>query len=509
MDTLAQALAKRIVAMRFDDMPSEAIYWSKIAVMDTLGVMLAGAEENCVRIVRSIAGTSDGPCHVAGSTGRTDCLNAALINGTAAHAIDFDNGSNSMGGHISATVVPALLAAAEAYGGSGRDFLLAHTVGFETGARIGHGVNFHHYEKGWHPTSTLGAFAVIAACSNMLKLTTEQTATALAIGASVASVASGIKANFGTMTKPLHAGHCARNGLLAVLLAREGFTANTGAFEHQQGFFNVYNGAGTHDARRILDHWADPLEIIRPGAGYKEYPCCAATHAVLDATFALIRDHGPITAEHIAQIETWTPARRLAHTNRPDPQSSLDAKFSIQYCVARALLDGHIIIGQFEGDAYRDPATRKLMQRLRAEVHRPGQFTADNHFGAEITISLTDGQRLSSRVDIQRGRTTDNPIPPGLLRTKYRRADVLLTHAQRMLPGLGSGESARWMGCRPSLPDALPIIDRSPKFPRVFLAFGHAHYGLTEAPATGRLIAELIGNKPPFINPGPYRANRF
>lgn len=402
--------------MHSEDLPSAAVQWSKIAVIDTLGVMLAGAEEDCVSIVRGIAGTADGPCNVAGSTRRTDCLSAALINGTAAHALDFDNGSNSMGGHISATVVPALIAAAETHGGSGRDLLLAHTVGFETGARIGHGVNFYHYEKGWHPTSTLGTFAVIAACSSLLKLTEEQTAMALAIGA---STASGIKANFGTMTKPLHVGHCARNGLLAVLLAREGYTANTAAFEHRQGFFNVYNGEGNYDVRRILENWADPLEIIRPGAGYKEYPCCAATHAALDTTFALLSNHGPMKAERIAQIETWTPARRLAHTNRPDPQSNLDAKFSVQYCVARALLDGRIIIGQFEGNAYQDPATRRLMQRIRSEIHRPGQFAPDNHFGAEVTISLTDGQRLSSRVDIQRGRTSDNPIPPELLRAKF------------------------------------------------------------------------------------------
>lgn len=416
--TLAEELAARIVAMRYDDLPAAAVQWSRVAFMDTIGVMLAGADEDSTRIARGVvAGNgADGPCRVVGARRGAGCLDAALVNGTAAHALDFDNGSNSMGGHASATMVPALIAAAQAHGGSGPDLLLAHTVGFETGTRIGHAVNFHHYEKGWHPTSTLGTFAVAAACSSLLKLDRQQTATALAVAA---SLASGIKANFGTMTKPLHVGHCARNGLLAALLARDGFTAHTGAFEHQHGFLNVFNGPGTFRAERMLAGWGEPLEIVRPGAGYKEYPCCAATHAALDATFRLIREHGPIADRRIAHVRTWTPARRLAHTNRPDPRSNLDAKFSVQYCVSRALLDGKIVIEQFEGDACHDERTRALMQRVHADVHRPGQFPADNHFGAEVEVKLVDGRSLTGRVDIQRGRTSDDPIPPDLLRAKF------------------------------------------------------------------------------------------
>ncbi len=423
---LAEELAARIVALRYEDLPPEAVEGSRVAFMDTIGVMLAGAEEDPTRIARGvIAGASSGPCHVVGAARGAGCLDAALVNGTAAHALDFDNGSNSMGGHASATMVPALLAAAEAFGGRGRDLLLAHTAGFETGTRIGHGVNFHHYEKGWHPTSTLGTFAVVGACASLLKLTRDETAIALAIGA---SLASGIKANFGTMTKPLHVGHCARNGLFAALLAREGYTANRAAFEHPQGFFDVFNGPGTYHPERILENWGKPLEIVRPGAGYKEYPCCAATHAALDATFHLLRKHGPIAADRIARVETWTPARRLAHTNRPEPRSNLDAKFSVQYCVSRALLDGRIVIEQFEGDAWRDGKTRDLMQRVHSEIHRPGQFAPDNHFGAEIRITLSDGDSFSDRVDIQRGRTSDNPVPPELLRAKFENC------AARVLP---------------------------------------------------------------------------
>jgi len=416
--TLAQALAGRITAMRYDDLPEPAVRWSRIAFLDTIGVMLAGCQEDCVHLVQDFAAgaVTGGACQWIGTARRSGCLDAALVNGTAAHALDYDNGSNSMGGHASATMVPALLAAAEAHGASGRDLLLAHTVGFEVGTRLGHGVNFQHYEKGWHPTSTLGTFAVVGACASLLRLDAAQTTTALAIAT---SLASGIKANFGTMTKPLHVGHCARNGLLAVLLARRGFSANPAAFEHEQGFLNVFNGRGEYDTARILPDWAQPLEIVQPGAGYKQYPCCAATHAALDATLAITRRHGRFDPSRIARVETWTPARRLAHTNRPSPDGNLDAKFSVQYCVARALLEGRILLEHFAGGAYRDPVVRDLMPRIVSTTHRAGQFAPDNHFGAEVKVTLTDGSSDSARVDIQLGRTNDNAIPASQLRAKF------------------------------------------------------------------------------------------
>jgi 2-methylcitrate dehydratase PrpD len=188
---------------------------------------------------------------------------------------------------------------------------------------------------------------------------------------------------------------------------------------------------------------------VRPGAGYKEYPCCAATHAALDATFALLRDHGTLRADDIETVETWTPARRLAHTNRPEPQSNLDAKFSVQYCVARALIDRRFVIEHFEGDAYRDPDTRALMRRVKSRTHRPGQFPEDNHFGAEVAVTLNDGRRFSSRADIQRGRTSDNAIPADLLRAKFENcaarslAPEAVTLLGRKLDRLEDVESVR------------------------------------------------------------------
>jgi 2-methylcitrate dehydratase PrpD len=338
------------------------------------------------------------------------------VNGTAAHALDFDNATNTMFGHVSATVIPALLAAAEAYGGSGRDVLLAHVVGFEVGARLGRAVNMHHYEKGWHPTSTLGAMAVAASCARLLNLDAEQTAMALAMST---SLASGIKANFGSMTKPLHVGHCAHDGLLAALLARKGFTANLQAFEQKQGFFNVYDGAEHVDTSRIFENWAVPLDIVAPGACYKQYPCCASTHAPVDAALALVREHGRFAPDAIERVESWTSPRRLIHTDRPEPATALDAKFSIQYCLARALVTGSVLFEHFEGDAHREAPVRAVTSRVRARTYAPGEFESGNDVGAKVMVTLKDGRVLSTRIERPVGRRSDNPIAHDALQAKF------------------------------------------------------------------------------------------
>ena len=415
---VAHELAERIASTRYEDLPPEAIYWSKVAVLDTVGVTLAGAVEEAPRILEDVLEIerSGGPSLVFGSARRVRCLDAALMNGVSSHTLDFDNTSNTMAGHMSATMIPALLAAGEAYGATGKDVLLAHTVGFETGARFGHGLNFHHHEKGWHPTSTLGVFAVTAACARLLGLSADETANALGLST---SLAAGIKANFGTMTKPLHAGQCARGGLLSALLSRKGFTANPDAFEHKQGFFEVFNGAGHYDVKRIVEGWGAPFDVTAPGAAYKQYACCAGAHAAIDASLMLVQKHGAFDPRSVERIDAWTPARRLAHTNRPDPNSPLDAKFSVQYCVARGLTEGRVVFEHFEGDAYRDAGMRALLPRVHAAPHKPGQFAPDNNNGAEVQVTLTDGRVVSAKVDRALGRTAQNPIPPEWLESKF------------------------------------------------------------------------------------------
>jgi 2-methylcitrate dehydratase PrpD len=413
--TIAQELAARIVKLDYDALPPAAVHWAKVGILDTVGVTLAGSREPTARIAADVAAPAGGPSLIFGTAQRTTALDAALVNGAASHALDFDDCNNTIGGHPSAPILPALFALADARGATGPTFVNAYVAGFEAETRIARGVHFHHYEKGWHPTATLGVFGSAAACARMLGLDAERTAVALAIAA---SFASGIKANFGTMVKPLHVGHCTRNGLFAALLAEGGYTANPGALEHKQGFLELFNGAGNYDASRILDLWADPLDIIRPGIAIKQYPCCGSTHPALDAMLELRRQHG-LKADDVVKIEAWVHARRLAHTNRPAPNSDLDAKFSLQHCLVRALLDGKVEIGQFENAAYRAAAVQALLPKVHVAPYDASQFDMANHFGGEVRVTLRDGRVVTAKVQQPLGRTSDNPLPAERLKDKF------------------------------------------------------------------------------------------
>ncbi len=415
--TLIEQIAEKIVAIRYDDLPKEAVGWAKAAILDTVGVTLAGAGEDCARIVEQTlaSGGAHGDCLIFGGDRRTGALDAALINGTAAHALDFDDVSNSLGGHPSAPILPALFALADTDDCTGAAFVTAYVAGFETETRIARGVHFHHYEKGWHPTATLGVFGAAAACCHLMRLSAAQTAQALAIAA---SLASGIKANFGTMTKPLHVGHTARNGLFAALLAKGGFTANNAALEHPQGFLMVYNGEGNFDAEAILKDWGNPYDVVRPGPAIKQYPCCGSTHPALDALLALRGEHA-MPADKIVRIDSWTHPRRLAHTNRPDPKSGLDAKFSVQYCLARATLQGQIRLEDFEAGAYDDPTVRALMTRVHAAPHPDAGTANEQALGAEVRVTFADGAVITKKVGAALGRGPDNPLPQGALAAKF------------------------------------------------------------------------------------------
>lgn len=422
---VASELARRINAITWESLPQQVAANARTAILDTVGVTLAGAREDATTKLLRVPGMSDpGPSLVFGHAVRTSALNAALLNGTSSHAMDFDDVNIALGGHPSAPLVAVLFALADTIAVSGRELITAFVAGFETTTRIARAVNFHHYEKGWHPTVTLGIFGAAAASAKLLKLTDEQTATALAMSA---SFAAGVKANFGTMTKPLHVGHCARSGLFAALLAREDFTANPEAFEHRQGFFEVFNGAGTYDATRLFAEWAQPFDIERPGNGIKLYPCCGSTHAAIDGIMTLAARER-VEPHDIERVHARIHARRLAHIDRPDPRSGLDAKFSVQYCLARALLERRVVVDHFEGEAFLDPAARALMQKVRVEGYTNPPPDVGDHYEVDLTITLRSGKTVSLRQRRPCGRTPEDPTPPERLRAKFESC------AARVLP---------------------------------------------------------------------------
>jgi 2-methylcitrate dehydratase PrpD len=414
---LLDEIAGRLPALSYAGAPDVAQVTARLACLDTIGVTLAGRRSDVVdRITAAFSRSfSAGPASVFGRPERIDVLNAAFVNGVAAHAHDFDDCSNTLGGHPSAPVLPALWALAEERGAGGEAVLSAYIAGVEVETRIGRAVNFHHYEKGWHPTATLGVFGAAAACCHLMALGRDQTGAALALAA---SMASGLKANFGTMAKPFHVGHCARNGLAAALMAEAGVSANAGALEHPQGFFQVYNGEGHFDSDAVLRDWAEPLDIVEPGIAFKQHPCCASTHPAIDALLRLRAQEG-LVPDGVATIRSWTHPRRLRHTNRPDPQTGLDGKFSVQYVLARALDRGQLRLSDFSDAAVRDPQIRAIMARITAEPHPEARMESTEHFFADVAVTLTDGRVVTAYVDRPLGRDRDHPLPEGALEAKF------------------------------------------------------------------------------------------
>ena len=405
---LAAKLAENILSINASHLTPLAIAQAKMCLIDAIGVALAGRMENATQILLRTPGVASAPGRslIFGTDIRTSALEAALVNGTAAHALDYDDFSGIMGGHHTVPLLPPLLALAEEHALSGAKVLLAYVVGVEVEIRLARALGFHHYDKGWHPTSTLGTFGAAASVAHLLGLDLAQTTTTLSIAA---SLAAGIKANFGTMVKPLHVGQCARNGLLAALLAQRGFDANEFALEHSQGFLNVFNGPGTFEVSKLFEDWASPLEIEGATIALKQFPCCGSTHPAITMMLRLVREE-KITAGDVRRIEILPHGRRLRHTNTPDPQSSLEAKFSVQYVCARALLSGAVRLRDFEGGAYAEPEIRRLLEITEARPHPDMADDAPQQWGAEVIVWLKSGRRLSRRIDQLVGRGGDSPM---------------------------------------------------------------------------------------------------
>jgi 2-methylcitrate dehydratase PrpD len=414
---LALALAERICGFDERGATERALAQARTAIIDTTAVTLAGIPERCTQILLDTPGVCDaaGKSLVFGTHVRTSALDATFVNGTASHALDYDDFSGVMGGHQSVPLVAALFAAGEERNATGKQLLLAYLVGVETEIRLARSVNFHHYDKGWHPTATLGTIGAAAAVAHLLCLDAQRTAFALAIAA---SLSSGLKANFGTMTKPLHIGHCGRNGLLAALLAERGLDANPSVFEHHQGFFNVFNGPGNFDAGKLLAGWGAPLEVEHKSIALKQFPCCGSTHPAVMMALNLRREEA-IRPDDVQRIEVMPHGRRLRHTNTPRPLTPLQAKFSVQYAVVRALLDGTVRLEDFEGVAHLEPAVTRLLAVTEARPHPDMADDAEQQWGAEVIVTLTDGRKLSRRVDDLVGRGGDNPMSEDELWEKF------------------------------------------------------------------------------------------
>jgi 2-methylcitrate dehydratase PrpD len=386
---------------------------ASVAVLDTIGVTLAGVSEPTSRIVRTALAPEGHGCVVWGTVQRSTAPDAALANGTAAHALDYDDMCFVSLAHPSAPLVAAALAAGEVAGASGRALLDAYVVGFELEGRLGRAMNPRHYPRGWHCTSTLGTIGAAAAASRLLGLDATASNHALAIAA---SAASGLKENFGTMVKPLHAGLAARNGVVAAQLAGAGMTASGAAIDGPQGFLSAFDSEQP-SLEAVAADLGTRWEIVDTGITVKLYPSCAGTHPALDALLDLQRrerfDAGEVEAIEVG-VDAIVPTILLYDR----PSSGLEGKFSMPFCAAAAVVRGRVGIETFDAATLSDAAILSLQSRVTMRVDPTLDPSAPSLTQARVTVRLRDGRVLIAEANGARGYP-DRPASDQQLAVKF------------------------------------------------------------------------------------------
>ena len=390
-------IAQYVTNVDIEDFPPDAVEAAKGAIMDCLACMLAGSRESLADILcRYVAAESAAPAaSVVGRGFRTSAANAALVNGAMAHALDYDDITQITKTHPTAVLLPAALALAEETGATGRDVLLGYMAGFEVACAVGESLSAAYYDDlGWHPTGPLGAIGAAAAASRILGLGPEQTAMTVSLAA---SQASGLRQNFGTMTKPFHAGDSARAGVVSAKLVRDGFTASQDTLEGRFGFIRAFSGGQGFNGELVAQNLGTKRYLVESGIEIKKYPCCGSAHLALDAAFNLL-GQGAIDPEAVEKIEVmvdFDPPRSLIHSR---PMSSLEGKFSMQYCLAAALLDHRVGLQSFTDGQVQRPEAQELipridMRRIAGNEGKPSWTEGYN----EVEVHLKDGRVLSQQ----------------------------------------------------------------------------------------------------------------
>ncbi len=414
--------------------PPAARVAARNAVLDTVGVMLAGSIEPAARLVRDVARVEGGAarCAVLGTGERTGAGWAALANGTAAHALDFDDMCFVSMAHPSAPLVAAGLAVAELADAGGAALLDAYCVGFEVEAVLGRAMNPTHYERGWHATSSLGSIGAAAAAARLLR---QDAGTATRSMAIAASEASGLKESFGTMVKPLQAGLAGRNGVLAALLADTGFTASEHAIDGSQGLLVAMQSRRETigDGVAALGHaW----EIIDGGITVKLYPSCAGTHPTID-TLIDLRAEYRFTPDDVEAVEVLVDSVTPTVLIHDRPTSGLEGKFSMHFCAAAAVAYGRVNIQTFES-CLSDPVIHALLPRITMRVDPGVGVDQPPLTEAVVRVRLRQGASLERRVRGARGYPNRPPIADEL-------GDKFRACAERAVSPAAATEALEWL----------------------------------------------------------------
>jgi 2-methylcitrate dehydratase PrpD len=398
-----EEIASFLAATGVDDIPGEVLALAKRGVIDTLGVAIGAASHPVAGILtKTFPPATAGDVSLWSGRGKANTLDAALSNGTLAHTLDFDDGGVALTPmHPSTPVLAAVWSLAESRGLSGREILAAYVLGVEVECKLASAVSLTHYDHGWHSTAVIGSFGAAAGAGGLLGLNSDRLRTALGIAA---SMTGGLRANFGTMTKPLHAGLAARNGLMAAQLAQAGWTANQNALETKRGFFDVFQCG---EVGRL--NLGKPFHFQSPGVSIKRFPSCSATHHCIEAMIALKNEH-QLSAAQIEHIQCSVHAVSVqALRKEPMVTTPEQGRFSLHFTLPLILLEGSVELKHFTPAYFGRKDIQELMHKVSIGVH-PELETLESKkkvFG-QVDVTLKDGRRLSHRASQIRGRA---PFP--------------------------------------------------------------------------------------------------
>ena len=409
-----EGIAQFIVNTTYEALPEEAIKFAKQGITDCLGAALAGCPELGSKLITEYVKKKHGAPESSIIAGRfkAPACEAALANGTMAHLLDYDDVSIPFGGHPSVALLPAVLALGEKLGCSGKEALLAYIVGFEVATRIGLTCFARHYELGWHTTVTFGTIGATAAAAKLLKLDVDKSRVALGIGA---SLAGGLKRNFGTMTKPLHAGNAARNGIMAATLAQQGFTADGDIFDGPGSFCYVLGGGAEFDLDKTTQDLGQKFNICS-SLEIKPYPSCRGTHAGIDAAVQ-VKDKYSFQPDDITEVEYHVGSITSLACFHHQPQTGLEGKFSLEFCAALAFLEGKITLAQFTDEKVKDSAIQDLISKTKIIVNP--KLPKEALTPVEIKVKLKDGKVLLHKIKAAKGEPK-NPLSQEELSAKFK-----------------------------------------------------------------------------------------
>jgi 2-methylcitrate dehydratase PrpD len=385
---MTKRLAEFIVRMPVSAIPKTVFDHAKVALMDWIGVTLAGKNDPLVAKLLNYAELMGGreQCVIIGHGVRKSICQAALINGSAGHALDYDDSMIAFLGHPSVTLFPGILALAEWKKSPGEDLLTAYVIGLRAGVAIATCAGVEHYLSGYHGTSTMGALASASACSRLLGLTEIQATHALGIAG---TQAGGLKRVFGTMCKPFHAGHAAEVGVTAALLAADGFTSAEDILEGPGGFFQAMKGSVNAEAINSLGQtW------VIENLAQKYHASCHATHSPIEASLSIVKKE-KISLENIRSIQVNVSETALSAAFRNEAHTGLEGKFSIPYCVANALLRGNTGLQAFTDEKVNDTAVKQLMAKISTR-----QDPEIKALDAGVHLQTVDGRKFDAYSDI-------------------------------------------------------------------------------------------------------------